>query len=64
MIWIGSKIISNEVLHHSRWKLDWQRTKFELLGVNFSLNLDEMLDLNYNTKLIDIKSTLCQWRRI
>ena len=54
MIWIGSKKISKEVFHHSRWKLDRQSTKFELLGVNFSLNLDEMLDLNFNTKLIDI----------
>ena len=63
MIWIGSKKFSKEVFHHSRWKLDWQSTKFELLGVNFSLNLDEMLDLNYNTRLIDIKNTLCQWRR-
>ena len=31
--------------------------KLELLGVILSLNLDEMLDLKYNTRLIDIKST-------
>ena len=51
------------MFHHSRCKLDWQSTKFELLGVIFSLNLDEMSDLNYNTRLTDIKNTLCQWRR-
>ena len=54
---------SKEVFHHSRWKLYSQSTKFELLGVNLSLNLDEILDLNCNTKLTDIKRTLCQWIR-
>ena len=34
--------------------------KFELIGVSF---LYEMLDFNYDTKLIDIKNTLDQWRR-
>ena len=63
MIWIGSKKFSKEVFHHSRWNLDWQSTKFELLGGNFSLNLYEILDLNYNTRLIDIKNTLCQRRK-
>ena len=48
------------MFHHSRWKLDWQSTKFKLLGGNFSLNVDEILDLNYNTRLIDIKNTLCK----
>ena len=57
------KLFSKEAFHHSRWEIDWQNTKFELLGVNFSLNLDEILDLNYNTRLIAIKNTLCQWRR-
>ena len=30
MIWIGSKIFSRKVFHHSRWKLDRQIRKFEL----------------------------------
>ena len=57
---VNTAAVSKEVFPHSRWKLDWQSTKFELLGVNFSLNLDELLDLNYTTILIDIKNTLCQ----
>ena len=34
------------------------KMKFELLNVLFSLNLNEILDLNDNTKLNDIKSTV------
>ena len=34
------------------------KCKFELLNVLFSLNLNEILDLNDNTKLNDIKSTV------
>ena len=31
IIWIGSKKFSDEVFHHSRWKLDWGCTDFNLL---------------------------------
>lgn len=57
MVWIGSKKFSKETFHHSRWKLDWNNTNFDLLGIKFSVNLDDMINLNYNVKLDNIKKT-------
>jgi hypothetical protein len=37
-IWIGSKKYSKEVYHHARWKLEWGENKFNLLGINFTVN--------------------------
>ena len=54
MVWIGSKKFSSEVFHHTRWKLDWNNSYFDILGVKFSINLTEMIDLNYNSKIADI----------
>ena len=54
MVWIGSKKFSNEVFHHTRWKLDWNNRKFDLLRIK----LHEMIDLNYKTKLYEIKNYL------
>ena len=62
MIWIDSKHLS-KVFNHSRWKLNWQSIMFELFGVNFSLIINVILDLNYKTKLFNIENTLGKWRR-
>lgn len=44
IIWIGSKIFSNEVFHHSKWKLDWKNNTFDILGIKFSVNLSDLVD--------------------
>ena len=62
MIWIGSKKFSNEVFHHSRWKLDWKNNTFDMLGIKFSVNLPDMVELNYLPKLIEIRKLLKQWK--
>ena len=41
--------------------LEWGTTKFNLLGVNFSVNLDEMVELNYNPVIASIKKLLSNW---
>ena len=61
MVWIGSKKFSKEVFHHTRWKLDWNNRKFDLLGIKFCTDLHEMIDLNYKTKLDEIKKIIIQW---
>jgi hypothetical protein len=61
MIWIGSKKFSKEVFYHSRWKLDWNNPKYDLLGITFSVNLKEMLELNYMTKLENIRKIISKW---
>ena len=61
MVWIGIENFSCEVFHHNRWKLDWNNSYFDILGVEFSINLTEMIDLNYNSKLVDMNKMLQQW---
>lgn len=63
IVWIGSKKFSNEVFHHSRWKLDWGSTSFNLLGIEFSVDLDKMTSLNYNKQLPKVFSLIQQWKR-
>ena len=61
MVWTGSKNFSSEVFHHTRWKLDWNNSYFDILGVKFSINLTETIDLNYNSQTVDINRMLQQW---
>lgn len=60
MIWIGSKKISKEVFHHSRWKLHWNNPTFDLLGIKFSVNLNEMVELNYPSNFLEISRVIKQ----
>ena len=62
VIWIGSKQFSNTVYHHSRWKLDWGSNSFTLLGINFDVNLSQMIAKNYDRKLIEIKNLIKHWQ--
>lgn len=62
MVWIGSKKFSKDVFHHSRWKLSWNNLNFELLGIKFSVKLDEMEELNYLPKLSEIRRLINQWK--
>ena len=59
-VWIGS--FKNNVRHLCRnltldWKLNGQ---FEMLGVSFSTNLKDMLDLNYQNAYGAIHSSMGQ----
>ena len=60
VIWIGSKIGSAEILCHN-YNLEWGKTKFRLLGLNFNVNLDCMPKENFDCKLITIKNVLKNW---
>ena len=62
VIWIGSKKFSSEVYHH-RWKLKWGTTKFTLLGITLSVNLEEVVQLNYSKCIDTITKTLSQWSK-
>ena len=59
-VWIGSKKYSNNVLP-SDSNLSWGTTKFTLLGIIFDVDLHKMPKLNYDPKLVKIKSILRQW---
>lgn len=62
--WYGSEVkkISKEVFRHSRWKLDWKNPTFDLLGVKFSVNLNEMVELNYPSKFLEVTRLIKQWK--
>ena len=63
IIWIGSKKYSPDVYHHDRWKLTWGCTTFEMLGIEFCVNLAEMVTLNFDKQISKIRSLLQQWSR-
>ena len=61
LIWIGSKTGTKEKLSVSQ-KLHWGELRFDLLGITFSCNLNEMPDLNYSKALGRAKQTLNSWK--
>lgn len=48
--------ISRDVFNHTRCKLDWNSKTFYFLEIKFSVNLEEMSELNYT--LIAVKGIL------
>ena len=63
IIWIGSKKFSDQVYHHTRWKLDWGSTTFNALGIQFSVDLHNIVDINYNLLIPKIIAMVQQWKR-
>ena len=61
--WIGSKKYSKAVYHDVRWKLDWGSTEFNLLVIDFSIELGEIVNINYNNIIPRIVALLKQWKR-
>ena len=46
-----------------RWKLEWGCTTFTLLGINFSVALENMVEMNFNIQIPKVKALLKQWSR-
>ena len=55
-IWIGSKTFSKHVYHHTRWKLEWGENLFTMLGINFTIDLNEIVDYKTRRNLIKLWS--------
>lgn len=47
--------------HHSRWKFTEFHTRFNLLGISFSVKLGEMIDINYILVMETIDKLLSRW---
>ena len=62
VIWFGSKKTSEETFFDER-NLCWEKGAFKVLGINFSTNLIEMIELNYNEKIREIKTLLLSWSK-
>ena len=61
LIWIGSKKHCKEKLNVSS-KLHWGDSDFNLLGIDFSIELTQMPELNYKKVILRVKQTLNSWR--
>ena len=61
VIWIGRKKYSKEKLNVSEI-LDWGKCEFTLLGIEFSVNLSNMPEMNYNKALIEIRKDILKWQ--
>lgn len=59
-VWIGCKKFSGETFNH-RYKFDFKTKHFTMLGITFSTDLEEMICLNYNKRIEEIKMLLKQW---
>ena len=41
--------------------IEWGKYKFILLDINVALNLDKIIEYNYNSKLIDMNNLMKLW---
>ena len=62
LVWIGRKIHCREKLKVTN-RLEWGITEFKLLGITFSVDLDEVPNLNYPSALDQCKKLLANWKK-
>ena len=62
LIWIGSLKYSTRAIK-TKWKLSWGDTQFKLLGLIFDVDLEKMIELNFNEKLKKVKNSLSHWKK-
>ena len=62
LIWIGSKKYSPNSIK-TKWKLLWSEHKFRILGINFNVDLDIMMEENYEVELQQLEKVVKQWEK-
>ena len=62
LIWICSKKHSISSIK-TKWKLLWGEPKFRILGINFNVNLEKMVEENYEVKLQQLDKVVKQWEK-
>ena len=61
LVWIGKKRYSKEKLLIDI-PLSWGNMQFHFLGIDFSVNLDDIVDLNYRPVIKKIDDLLKTWK--
>ena len=62
LIWIGSKKYSTDTLCYD-YNLPWDNTKCNYLGIEFDVDLNKIVKLNYDKKLVKIKGIMDSWNK-
>ena len=62
VIWIGSKKYSQDSIK-TKWKLKWEVNRFKLLGIQFDMDLNKMITINYKDILDKLKIKIQNWQR-
>ncbi len=62
VIWLGSKKYSDEIISPDL-NLQWGNQSFTLLGIEYHVDLNKILRLNYDKKLVKLKSIIKTWNR-
>ena len=62
LVWLGEKRHSQDKIE-TNYSLEWNVTEFRLLGVTFSVDLNNMSKLNFDPLIEKINKILNQWRR-
>ena len=61
-IWIGSKINCVETMCNDSG-IQWTNVPFNVLGIVFSSNLDNIEELNFNEKILNIQKEIVSWSK-
>ena len=62
VIWLGIHKYSTRSIK-TKWKLKWGGTSFKLLGIQFHVDLDKMISINFTEKNDRIKNSIKFWDR-
>ena len=61
-IWIGSKINSQEILCNDK-AIQWTNDPFNILGIIFTSDLNNIEELNYNDKINQVEKEITSWSK-
>ena len=61
-IWIGSKIHSTEKICEDL-KIEWMKGNFEVLGIKFNADLNDLWVINTRNRIEEINRLLGRWRK-
>lgn len=60
-VWVGNRKYSDLVLCPEK-NLSWSHSNFKLLGIEFSLDLDSITELNFSKKIKEVSGILKSWQ--
>ena len=62
VVWFGSRR-GGEIINRQNENLCWEDQTFTILGIKFSFNLSDMVELNYNAKIDAIRKLFDNWSK-